>query len=120
MIMMMKIMIAMKQNNLNLSLLINGLKVTSIEAIDPLTIAAAPNLGSIFKAPSVIYSSFVNLGSKSNLDLHDGKTPFLSNAQIPEGVPRQSTWWEKASIQMHFPEELPIGYGCTFTQTIFN
>ncbi|KAK2416642.1 amino acid transporter AVT1C [Trifolium repens] len=90
------------------------------EAIDPLTIAAAPNLGSIFKAPSVIYSSFVNLGSRSNLDLHDGKTPFLSGAQIAEGVPRQSTWWEKASIQMHFPEELPIGYGCTFTQTIFN
>jgi vesicular inhibitory amino acid transporter len=85
-----------------------------------LTIAAAPNLGSIFKAPSVIYSSFLNLGSRSNLDLHDGKTPFLSGAQISEGVPRQSTWWEKASIQMHFPEELPIGYGCTFTQTIFN
>ncbi|XP_024625886.1 amino acid transporter AVT1A [Medicago truncatula] len=89
------------------------------EAIDPLTIAAAPNLGSILRGPSVLYSSFVgSFSSKSYLELHDGKTSFLSGNQIQEGFP--TTWWEKASIQMQIPEELPIGYGCTFTQTIFN
>jgi len=87
------------------------------EAIDPLTIAAAPNLGSILRGPSVLYSSFVG-SSKSYLELHDGKTSFLSGNQIQEGFP--TTWWEKASIQMQIPEELPLGYGCTFTQTIFN
>ncbi|CAI8613854.1 unnamed protein product [Vicia faba] len=89
------------------------------EAIDPLTINA-PNLGSILRAPSVIYSSFVSHPSRSYLELQDGKASFLSGSQIQEGFPRQSTWWEKASIQMLVPEELPAGYGCSFTQTIFN
>jgi len=83
------------------------------EAIDPLTIAAAPNIGSVLRAPSVIYASFAaGRSSKSYLELQDG---FLTGTQIQE-----STWWEKASIQKNIPEELPIGYGCTFTQTIFN
>lgn len=89
------------------------------EAIDPLTINA-PNLGSILRAPSVLYSSFVSRSSRSYLELQDGKASFLSGSQIQEGFPRQSTWWEKASIQMHVPEELSPGYGCSFTQTIFN
>ncbi|RHN47740.1 putative amino acid transporter, transmembrane domain-containing protein [Medicago truncatula] len=83
------------------------------EALDPLTIAAAPNIGSVLRAPSVIYASFAaGRSSKSYLELQDG---FLTGTQIQE-----STWWEKASIQKNIPEELPIGYGCTFTQTIFN
>jgi solute carrier family 32 (vesicular inhibitory amino acid transporter) len=83
------------------------------EALDPLTIAAAPNIGSVLRAPSVIYASLAaGRSSKSYLELQDG---FLTGSQIQE-----STWWEKASIQKNIPEELPIGYGCTFTQTIFN
>nr|KYP46357.1 Vacuolar amino acid transporter 1 [Cajanus cajan] len=94
------------------------------EATDSYTISAAPNLGSILRAPSVIYSSFVG-GSKSYLNLehdHDEKTSFLSGEELTQGgmSRRQSTWWEKTSIQMQIPEELPIGYGCSFTQTIFN
>ncbi|KAK7290780.1 hypothetical protein RIF29_05462 [Crotalaria pallida] len=91
------------------------------EATDSYTIAAAPNFESIIKAPSVIYSSFVNR-SKSYLD-HDGRMSFLSGqgSQIHGGISRrQSTWWEKASVQMQIPEEFPIGYGCNLTQTIFN
>ncbi|XP_027368421.1 amino acid transporter AVT1A isoform X1 [Abrus precatorius] len=84
------------------------------ETTDSYTIAAAPNFESIIRGPSFIYSSFGNR-SKSSLDI-DGKTPFLS---APEGI-SQSTWWEKASVQRHFTGELPIGYGCSFTQTIFN
>ncbi|KAK7286689.1 hypothetical protein RJT34_21871 [Clitoria ternatea] len=94
------------------------------DATDSYTIAAAQNLGSILRAPSVIYSSFVGGGSASYLE--EGRISFLSGqeltaSQIQEGMAtRQSTWWEKASIQMQTPEELPIGYGCTLTQTIFN
>ncbi|KAK7278970.1 hypothetical protein RJT34_24011 [Clitoria ternatea] len=84
------------------------------ETTDSYTIAAAPNFESILRGPSFIYSSFGNR-SKSNLEL-DGKTSLLS---APEGI-SQSTWWEKASVQRHFTGELPIGYGCTLTQTIFN
>ncbi|QCE05225.1 solute carrier family 32 [Vigna unguiculata] len=83
------------------------------ETTDSYTIAAAPNLESVLRGPSFIYSSFDNR-SKSSLDI-DGKTPFLSS----EGI-SQSTWWEKASVQRHFTGELPIGYGCSFTQTVFN
>ncbi|KAL2320662.1 hypothetical protein Fmac_029631 [Flemingia macrophylla] len=94
------------------------------EATDSYTISAAPNLGSLLRAPSVIYSSFVG-GSKSYLNLehdYDEKTALLSGDELAqEGLStRQSTWWEKASIQMQIPEELPIGYGCSLTQTIFN
>lgn len=84
------------------------------ETTDSYTIAAAPNFESVLRGPSFIYSSFDNR-SKSNLDI-DGKTPFLSAA---EGI-RQSTWWEKASVERLVSGELPIGYGCSFTQTIFN
>ncbi|XP_061366793.1 amino acid transporter AVT1A-like isoform X2 [Gastrolobium bilobum] len=85
------------------------------ETTDSYTIAAAPNFESILRGPSFLYSSVGNL-SKSSLDI-DGKTPFLSGQ---EGIINQSTWWEKASVQRHYTGELPIGYGCSFTQTVFN
>ncbi|XP_047177135.1 amino acid transporter AVT1A-like, partial [Vigna umbellata] len=91
------------------------------DAIDSYTISVAPNIESIIRAPSVIYSSFIGGGSKSMLE-HDERTSFLSGEEIIQaGISRrQSTWWEKASIQMQIPEELPIGYGCSLSQTIFN
>lgn len=91
------------------------------DAIDSYTISVAPNLESIIRAPSVIYSSFIGGGSKSMLE-HDERTSFLSGEEIIQaGISRrQSTWWEKASIQMQIPEELPTGYGCSLSQTIFN
>ena len=83
------------------------------ETTDSYTIAAAPNFESFVRGPSFIYSSFANR-SKSNLEI-DGKTPFLSGQESIT----QSTWWEKASVQ-RITGELPIGYGCSFTQTVFN
>ncbi|KAG4912896.1 hypothetical protein JHK82_053478 [Glycine max] len=90
------------------------------EATDSYSISAAPNLESIIRAPSVIYSSFIGgggfggagFGSKSYLE-HDERTSFLSGEELAnQGITRrQSTWWEKASIQMQIPEELPVGYG---------
>ncbi|RDX69759.1 Amino acid transporter AVT1A, partial [Mucuna pruriens] len=84
------------------------------ETTDSYTIATAPNFESVLRGPNFLYSSFVNR-SKSSLDV-DGRTPLVSS---PEGI-TQSTWWEKASIQRHFSAELPTGYGCSFTQTVFN
>ncbi|XP_061361089.1 amino acid transporter AVT1A-like [Gastrolobium bilobum] len=81
------------------------------ETTDSYTIAASP---SILRGPSFLYSSFGN-HSKNNLDI-DGKTPFLSGQ---EGI-SQSSWSKKASVQRHCTGELPIGYGCSFTQTVFN
>jgi len=83
------------------------------ETTDSYTIATAPNFVSILRGPSSIYSSFSNR-SKSDLDI-DGKTPFLSGL---EGT-TQSTWWEKASKQ-NLVGEMPLGYGCSYTQTVFN
>ncbi|CAJ1914851.1 unnamed protein product [Sphenostylis stenocarpa] len=91
------------------------------DAIDSYTISAAPNLESIIRAPSVLYSSFIGGPSKSILE-SDEKTSFLSAEELAHAgiIRRQSTWWEKASVQMQIPEELPVGYGCTLSQTIFN
>ncbi|KAK7267158.1 hypothetical protein RIF29_19822 [Crotalaria pallida] len=83
------------------------------ETTDSYSIAAAPNFESILHGPSFVYSSF-RKRSKSDLDI-DGKTPLLSGQDI-----RQSTWWEKASLQRLISGELPVGYGCNFTQTVFN
>ncbi|XP_039689699.1 amino acid transporter AVT1A [Medicago truncatula] len=83
------------------------------ETTDSYTIATAPNFVSILRGPSSIYSSFSNR-SKSDLDI-DGKTPFLSGL---EGT-TQSTWWEKRSTQ-NLVGEMPLGYGCSYTQTVFN
>ncbi|XP_004513746.1 amino acid transporter AVT1A-like [Cicer arietinum] len=83
------------------------------ETTDSYTIATAPNFGSILRGPSFIYSSFSNR-SKSSLDI-DGKTPFLSS---PEAT-TQSIWRKKGSMQ-NLVGEMPIGYGCSLTQTIFN
>ncbi|RDX63734.1 Amino acid transporter AVT1A, partial [Mucuna pruriens] len=93
------------------------------EATDSYSISAAPNLESIIRAPSVIYSSFI-VGSKGYTE-PDERTSFLSGEELPNQGPgmmsrKQSTWWEKASIQMQIPEELTVAYGCSLTQTIFN
>ncbi|XP_010554769.1 PREDICTED: vacuolar amino acid transporter 1 [Tarenaya hassleriana] len=81
------------------------------ETTDSYTIAASPIFGSLKS-----FSSF-HRNSKSSLDL-DTKSPLLP--ENTEDVDRisvtQSAWSHKGS----FAEELPIGRGCSFTQTIFN
>jgi len=103
-----------------LFLLVLSLFLYDRDATDSYSIAAAPNLESIIRAPSVIYSSFIGLGSKSYLE-HDERTSFLSGEELAHAgiTRRQSTWWEKASIKQ-IPEEFPIEYGCSLSQTIFN
>ncbi|KAI5443208.1 Amino acid transporter avt1a [Lathyrus oleraceus] len=64
--------------------------------------------------------TFMCCGAFGGVLLIEKRLDMADDQHEEEGFPRQSTWWEKASIQMHVPEELSPGYGCSFTQTIFN
>ncbi|XP_028766685.1 amino acid transporter AVT1A-like [Neltuma alba] len=87
------------------------------ETVDSYTIAASPNIGAaVLRTPSLIYSSFVNR-SKSSLSL-DGKTPLLSDHE--DLIQKKSSWLEGVSLQKQLTGELPIGQGCSLTQTVFN
>ncbi|XP_024016975.1 amino acid transporter AVT1A isoform X1 [Morus notabilis] len=94
------------------------------ETIDSYTIAASPNFGSsLGHVRSIIYSSFGG-HSKDSLDL-DGKSPLLSDKSYQKSdldrISRtQSSWSEKSHLHKQLTGELPIGQGCSFTQTIFN
>ncbi|XP_042478431.1 amino acid transporter AVT1A isoform X2 [Macadamia integrifolia] len=94
------------------------------ETIDSFTIAASPNIGSLLRVPSIMYSSF-DLGTKSNQDL-DGKSPLLCDyerlyQQKDESELRiQSIFSEKSYMHEQLSGELPIGHGCSLTQTVFN
>nr|KYP67274.1 Vacuolar amino acid transporter 1 [Cajanus cajan] len=83
------------------------------ETTDSYTLAANPKYDSILRGPSFIFSSFD--GSKNNLDL-DGKIPFLSSHERIT----QSTSWKEGAVQRHSTNELSIGHGCSFIQTVFN
>ncbi|XP_052172447.1 amino acid transporter AVT1A isoform X8 [Diospyros lotus] len=95
------------------------------ETTDSYTIAASPIFGS-FQHPSSVRDSGCAIGAKSKLNLHI-KTPLLSEYDTiyqEEDIERisrtQSSWSEKASLHKQLTGELPIGHGCSFTQTVFN
>ncbi|KAF3442141.1 hypothetical protein FNV43_RR16057 [Rhamnella rubrinervis] len=95
------------------------------ETVDSYTIAASPYFGNLGQHGSSIYSSFGSR-TKSNVDL-DAAFPFLSDHEIIneknelDRISRtQSSWSYKASIHKQPTGELPIGHGCSFTQTVFN
>ncbi|KAL5699331.1 Amino acid transporter avt1a [Ranunculus cassubicifolius] len=92
------------------------------ETTDSYTITASPNIASLLHAPSFIYSSF-----RSSPDL-DGTTPLLpaygnldQKQDLSTGLERlPSLAEEKASFHRQIIGEEHIGYGCSFTQTVFN
>ncbi|CAK9188499.1 unnamed protein product [Ilex paraguariensis] len=95
------------------------------ETTDTYTIAASPNFGLVRRSSSVRYSNS-DIGSKNKLDSNT-KAPFLPEYEkIPQkedldGNSRtQSLWSDKASLHEKLTGELPVGHGCSFTQTIFN
>ncbi|PON38833.1 Amino acid transporter, transmembrane domain containing protein [Trema orientale] len=93
------------------------------ETIDSYTIAASPNFGSLGHVRSLIYSSFGG-HSKSSLD-SETKFPLLSDRISSKGdsgrISRtQSSWSDKEQLKKQLTGELPIGQGCSFTQTVFN
>ena len=83
------------------------------ETVDSYTIAASPNVGAaVLRTPSLIYSSFVR--SKSSLSF-DGRTPLISEQDLSK-----KSWLERLSFQKQFTGEIPLGQGCSLTQTVFN
>ncbi|KAL5546603.1 hypothetical protein UlMin_006290, partial [Ulmus minor] len=91
------------------------------ETTDSYTIAASPNLVNLGRVSSIIYSSFGGQ-SKQNLDL-DGRAPLLSDRASQKSdldSRTHSSWSDKVSLHRQLTGELPIGQGCSFTQTIFN
>nr|XP_027072232.1 amino acid transporter AVT1A-like isoform X1 [Coffea arabica] len=93
------------------------------ETTDFYSIAASPNFGNL----RLISGAFYPDGSSQNsLDI-SGKTPLLSEykninqkGEVDRISARQSSWLEKSSVYRQLTGELPIGQGCSLTQTIFN
>lgn len=92
---------------------------------DSYTIAASPSFGFLGHGLSTTSSGFDN-HTKSNLDM-DGKSPLLSDyeriyqKEDLDGILRaQSSLSAKTSLPKQPTGELPIGLGCSLTQTVFN
>ncbi|GLT95807.1 hypothetical protein SLE2022_134690 [Rubroshorea leprosula] len=90
------------------------------------SIATSPSFGIFGGVPSVKRLSFLDNHNKSNLDL-EAKLPLLPedpNVGQKEDLDRisrvQSSWIDKSSSHSQHTEELPIGSGCSFVQTVFN
>lgn len=89
------------------------------ETTDSYTIMASPSF-EMFRVPSILQTSWQN-PSRSNLNM-DAKAPLLSDQkENMDKVSRiQSLRSERASFPKQLSGELPVGRGCSFTQTIFN
>lgn len=92
------------------------------EAIDSYTIAASPNFGLLRRSSTSRYSP-CDISGRPSLD-NDSKTLLseyekIYKSQDLDGITRSSLS-QKASLHEDFTGELPIGRGCSFTQTIFN
>ncbi|CAI9099620.1 OLC1v1036470C1 [Oldenlandia corymbosa var. corymbosa] len=93
------------------------------ETTDIYSIAASPSFGTLRRTSGVSHSNY-DINSHNNLDR---KTPLLSeyknDLQKEEAgslTRKQSSWLEKSSMYRQLTGELPIGYGCSLTQTVFN
>uniref|UniRef100_A0A803R9Y8 Amino acid transporter transmembrane domain-containing protein n=1 Tax=Cannabis sativa TaxID=3483 RepID=A0A803R9Y8_CANSA len=83
----------------------------------------SPNFGNLEHVRSIIYSSFGG-HSKASLD-SENRLPLLSDriSQKDESgrISRTpSSWSDKTQVNKQLTGELPIGQGCSFTQTVFN
>ncbi|GMY19434.1 amino acid transporter AVT1A isoform X1 [Fagus crenata] len=92
---------------------------------DSYTIAASPSFGFLGHGLSTTSSDFDN-HTKSNLDM-DGKSPLLSDYEriyqkedLDRILRAQSSLSAKTSLPKQPTGELPIGHGCSLTQTVFN
>ncbi|KAI3444334.1 hypothetical protein Pfo_000999 [Paulownia fortunei] len=95
------------------------------ETTDSYTISASPNFGTLRRRSSARYS-FCEVNRNEYLH-SDAKISLLSNEETVEekddsdGISiAQLTWLEKASLHEQLAGELPVGHGCSFSQTIFN
>ncbi|EPS65847.1 amino acid transporter family protein, partial [Genlisea aurea] len=95
------------------------------ETVDSYTISASPGFGMLKRHPSYRYS-FTEADQNEYLQ-SDARTSFLSREASAVGRNEstgvsilQLSWAEKASLHEKLDGELPIGRGCSFSQTIFN
>lgn len=95
------------------------------ESLNSYSITASPNFG-LLRRPSITRYSECDIGIESNFDA-DAKAQLLSEYEkiydkedFNRLSRRISTWSGKGSLYEHLAGELPIGHGCSFTQTIFN
>lgn len=92
------------------------------ETTDPYTISASPSFGTLRPRPTSRFSF-----SEDDYFRSDSKTSLLSKENTVDeiadvesiSVARLSAS-EKASLYEQLTGELPIGHGCSFSQTIFN
>ncbi|XP_010278063.1 PREDICTED: vacuolar amino acid transporter 1 isoform X2 [Nelumbo nucifera] len=96
------------------------------ESTDSYTITVSPNFAILRRGPIIRYSSF-DLHTRSNLDL-DAKSPLLPGVErlyqredTDTNLRTESLWSEgKVSLHQQLTGEVPIGHGCSLTQTVFN
>ncbi|XP_071911707.1 amino acid transporter AVT1A-like [Coffea arabica] len=93
------------------------------ETTDFYSIAASPNFGNLRRISGAFYPDG---SSQNSLDI-SRKTSLLSEykninqkGEVDRISARQSSWLEKSSVYRQLTGELPIGQGCSLTQTVFN
>ncbi|XP_051148367.1 amino acid transporter AVT1A-like [Andrographis paniculata] len=101
------------------------------ETTDYLSIAAAPNFGSIIPVSgmggSIFGSRLGSIFNSQNFSEVSGRVPLLSS-DIKKGHWREefdrmrtlSTMSNRSNIRKQITGELPLSYGCNLVQTIFN
>ncbi|KAJ8449780.1 hypothetical protein Cgig2_001436 [Carnegiea gigantea] len=89
------------------------------ETTDSYTLAASPAFASIIgRRPSLRYRSNIDVDGKVALiSDYDNKLQKEEYDKISKTSSRYSAF---ASLHEHLAGELPVGVGCTFTQTVFN
>lgn len=89
------------------------------ETTDSYTLAASPGFAFLGRTPSM------NLRSRSKIDI-DGNVPLLSEYDSKytkeeyDKVIKTPSRLSLASVHEHITGELPVGQGCSLTQTVFN
>ncbi|CAN4122201.1 unnamed protein product [Withania somnifera] len=93
------------------------------ETIDSYTIAASPNFGLLRRGSSIISEvdsrGFLDSDVKTHLLAEKGK---IQEQNVADGISVTKASWSEAFSSLHeqLTGELPISYGCSLTQTIFN
>ena len=92
------------------------------ETTDSYTLAASPGFALLGRTPSML-----SMHSKSSIDVDGNKAPLLPEYDNKYKEEEHETLSKVSSrisslksLHEDFGGELPIGQGCTFTQTVFN
>ncbi|KAI4381547.1 hypothetical protein MLD38_007612 [Melastoma candidum] len=93
------------------------------ETTDSYTISLTPNFGALRRSSSSRNSISYNDGFSKANGADDLAYPLINDSVVnysKEEIGRISREQSAYSAKTSFAEELPIGHGCSFTQTVFN